>query len=327
LDWSRVAQQAWFHRVHPLLHHTLQQLDLAALPSATKGWFEETSQAAAVWNRFGLDELNTVLQVLEQSAVPALVFKGPMLSHVAYGDAGLRHSVDLDVLVRGRDVATVDALLLDQGYRRLNPDASPLRRRIRFLFQHEHHYARGELVYNLDIHATAVKPSLGYRIPFETLHARAQEIQIGDRSFLTPSVEDMLQLLCYHGAKDRWVRLRRICDINELVRRHPDLEWEAVLTRARVARGERIVALGLHLAHTVLDLPLPESVRRFMDQHPSMIAWGNRLAARLPRRVDEMAWGSLRERVAYPLAIQDTLAGKVRYAAYAGMGKLVSRIA
>jgi hypothetical protein len=279
------------------------------------------------WNRFALDELDRVMRLLDRSGMPTLVFKGPVLGRLAYGDENLRPSVDLDILVPADQLGHVDALIRKEGYRRLNPDASPLRRRIRFLFQHEHHYARGELVYNLDIHATAVKPSLGYRIPFETLHARAQEIQIGDRSFLTPSVEDMLQLLCYHGAKDRWVRLRRICDINELVRRHPDLEWEAVLTRARVARGERIVALGLHLAHTVLDLPLPESVRRFMDQHPSMIAWGNRLAARLPRRVDEMAWGSLRERVAYPLAIQDTLAGKVRYAAYAGMGKLVSRIA
>jgi len=104
------------------------------------------------------------------------------------------------------------------------------------------------------------------------------------------------------------------------------LDWEAVLARARVGRCERIVALGLHMAHTVLDLPLPEQVQRFIDQHPSMIAWGNRLAARLPGRIDETAWGSLRERVAYPLAIQDTLAGKVRYATYAGLGKLVSRI-
>jgi len=326
LDWARVAQQAKFHRVHPLVHHTLQQLECVSLPAKIRAWFEETSRAAVAWNRFGLDELDAILRLLERSGLQALVFKGPVFSHLAYGDAGLRHSVDLDVLIQPEHMSTVDEMLRDEEYRRLNPDSSPLRRRIRFFFQKEHHYARGELVFNLDIHTAAVAPTFNPGISFEGLYQRAQTVTIREGRFRTPATEDLLLLLCLHGAKDRWARLKRICDINELTRSHPDLNWEAVLVRARVAECERIVALGLHLARTVLDLPLPGQVRRFIDQHPLMIEWGNRLASRLPRRLDEPAWGSLRERVTYPLAIQDTPTGKVRYATYAALGKLMSRI-
>ena len=67
-------------------------------------------------------------------------------------------------------------------------------------------------------------------------------------------------VLCIHGGKHAWERLAWICDVAELVRRTPDLDWTAVSTEAERLRAGRILRLGLRLADELLDAPLPPHV-------------------------------------------------------------------
>ena len=324
-QWKDVLRQAHHHLVQPLVYRATQAAGITC-PANLRTRFAEDMRAIKAWNKFGLTELQRILTLFEEKGVPALVFKGPVLSHLSYGSTDLRFSADLDVLVRPSDMDEVDALLTEDEYRRLNSDSTSLHRKIRFYFQKEHHYSRGNLIYNFDVHTTAIKPSLGQWTTFEVLSERAQDVHIAGNVFPSLSTEDLLQLLCFHGAKDRWTRLRRICDISGLIHRNPNIDWTAVIERAQATRCERILCLGLYITDTVLGLSLPNHMFDFVCRYPQMMYWGDRLAARLPSRSYNSTWGSLRERVAYPLAIQDTLAGKVRYATYAGLGKLVSRI-
>jgi hypothetical protein len=327
VDWNQVFNQACFHRVEPLVHHTLRQLTPVDA-SEPPDWalFREEAHAARARGQFGLDELHRVLCRFEQVGVPALTFKGPVLGSMAYGEVGLRSSVDLDLLVRPRDMDTVDSTLRDSGYRPLNADVSRLHRRIRFFLEREHHYAQGPAVFNLDVHTTPVKPSFAYRASFQTLYRRAQSVTVGPRDFMAPSVEDLLLILCYHGAKDRWARLKRICDVNELVRHSSSLDWGALLKGAERLKATRILALGLFMAQRTLETPLPPHVVDFVVKHSAMVRWGNVLVERLPDRVNESQWGSPTERIMYPLAVQDTVRQKARYALVTGVGKLVSLI-
>jgi hypothetical protein len=70
--------------------------------------------------------------------------------------------------------------------------------------------------------------------------------------------EDLLMFLCAHGAKHGWERLEWICDVAQLVRQQPDLNWESIVTRARARGCERMVLLGLLLARDLLEAPVPE---------------------------------------------------------------------
>ena len=89
---------------------------------------------------------------------------------------------DLDVLVPSADIEAVDALLRQDDYTRLNPDPSPARRRIRYFFEREHHYMRGNNVYNIDIHAAPITPRFSYPVSFNTLaDARNNGRDPGDR--------------------------------------------------------------------------------------------------------------------------------------------------
>jgi len=74
--------------------------------------------------------------------------------------------------------------------------------------------------------------------------------------------EDLLLILCVHGAKHRWEQLNWVCDLAELIRVHQNLDWEGLLTRSRTLGCERILLLGLFLAHHLLGALLPAEVLR-----------------------------------------------------------------
>ena len=46
----------------------------------------------------------------------------------------------------------------------------------------------------------------------------------------------------------------------KLLRSHPDLDWERIFANATAWHCQRLMHMGLALAHRVLDAPIPESV-------------------------------------------------------------------
>jgi hypothetical protein len=50
-----------------------------------------------------------------------------------------------------------------------------------------------------------------------------------------------------------------------LVKGHPDLNWELVLEEAARAGIKRLLLLGLSLAQSLLQIPLPEFIRQELD--------------------------------------------------------------
>ena len=50
----------------------------------------------------------------------------------------------------------------------------------------------------------------------------------------TLAPEDLLLILCVHGAKHYWSKLGWICDVAELLRVHPGLKWTALQIQANI---------------------------------------------------------------------------------------------
>lgn len=72
--------------------------------------------------------------------------------------------------------------------------------------------------------------------------------------------EDLLILLCVHGSKHAWEQLKWVCDVAELVRRRPALDWSRVLFQAGEWRCRRLVLLGLAMAHSLFDTAVPRTI-------------------------------------------------------------------
>jgi hypothetical protein len=85
------------------------------------------------------------------------------------------------------------------------------------------------------------------------------------RKVLALVPEDLLLALALHGGKHQWGRLSWVCDLAELARAYP-LNFDSLTERARELRCERLLWLGLAVAHDLLEAPWPpEILRRVRD--------------------------------------------------------------
>jgi hypothetical protein len=67
-----------------------------------------------------------------------------------------------------------------------------------------------------------------------------------------------------------WPKLKWICDVAELIRSYPGMDWTGVLKRARGSGTERMLSLGLFLAHDLLGPVLPADILRTAMASPAV---------------------------------------------------------
>jgi SAM-dependent methyltransferase len=96
-------------------------------------------------------------------------------------------------------------------------------------------------------------------IDLDAMFTRLLPLEIGGQSVRTFSVEDLLVMLCVHGAKHFWERLSWIVDIAQLTAAH-DVDWALLMAIAEKMASTRFLLLGLYLAHTLFEAPLPPEV-------------------------------------------------------------------
>ena len=168
----------------------------------------------------------------------------------AYGDVRLREFADLDILVRKEDLGRVIELLSSNG---LQPapaltksQQAALRR-----FECAHNFGdEGEVLF--DVHWNFAAPYSAFKFPVDRIWERRQRVSIGGRQLLSLSSEDLLLVLCLHGATHFWERLGWIADVAALVSREVNLNWEQVIADAANSGNRRMLSLGLSLANKLL---------------------------------------------------------------------------
>jgi len=242
LDWELVLDEAGRHRVIPFLHHhaaTLQPPPLAAQRL-------ERDFAAAARRSLALTAaLVEAVDALRASGIGVTPFKGPALALAAFGSVILRQFDDLDVLVHRADLPRAEHILAQRGYRPATGHG-PARA-----------WARDETT--LRLHCGLASPWVGTR-GIAGLWVRRRPLDLGDIRVSAPGPEDHLLLLTLHAAQRVWGRLGWLADVAALLERHPALDHFAVRYEARRHGIERLVRLGLGLAQTLVDAPLPREV-------------------------------------------------------------------
>lgn len=104
LNWPRFLQLVRAHRVvGPVLGGFLTT-DLRNVPDSELAQLKADHNANARRSLFLTGQLIAVLQLLSSHRIPAISFKGPILSLDAYGDPAIRGSGDLDLLIHRSDM-------------------------------------------------------------------------------------------------------------------------------------------------------------------------------------------------------------------------------
>ncbi len=318
LQWGYLVTLAGYHGVQPLLYCHLREMDDALLSEPHMTWLRGVVGARSAHSLILMQELGRLSEVFEREAFPTLAVKGAVLAQSVYGGIAARPFVDIDLVVRREDFDRLDRMLAREGYgsKPLTPfrKASYLYLNGQYTFWRRIH-SLGEAQAFIDVHTAIMPPGYRYSESFDALLARSVTVPIAGRDVRTLGTEDLLQVLCYHGLKNRWDRFKYICDVAELVRAYPGLDWHAVYDRMGAMRSRRILRLGLLLAADLLAAPLPKHVRDDIRRDHRVRTLGHDLLERLPKQAHmkvEPYW----DRVRLNVLAQDGVAGGLRYGAY-----------
>lgn len=272
LDWDEVVESALIHRVVPLLYQALNTHVSTLVPADILEELRQEFQDNQLDNLALTQELLKLLKLLAEHQIPAIAFKGPLLAAAVYQNLALRMFSDLDILVHPQHFGEARDLLVAHGYRSgmkhvylLNSPRHE-QKLIRALgecpFQHP------ETLFCVDLHRRLVAGEFYHlSFTFDQIWYRLQTVPFLGTSIASLHPEDLLLYLCVHGAKDRWRRLSWVCDIAELVQRHPDLSWADLHQKACWAGTEQMLLLGLVLAQELLAVELPDAIATLIESN------------------------------------------------------------
>ena len=265
IHWENLRRLAEYHKMIPLLFHHLSRHVTEAIPAEWMAQLRQAAHGHVVWNYHQLENLRHLIVRLEAHDIPVIPYKGVALSLRLYGGLELRHTGDLDIIVPPAAYAPAKALLEAEGLRCPYPmTAAEEVQLVREYGELSLWSEERNLV--LELHWGISPRYFSFPLAAMNLWAESEWQEFNGCRWRMPSDEDTLILLCVHGAIHAWSTLKWISDIAELMRTPQRINWEQVLMRARVLRSERMVLVGLWLAHQLLAAPLPVQVQQRIAQ-------------------------------------------------------------
>lgn len=280
LDWEYIARFAESHGLIPLLYQHLHAHAAEKVPPAVNATLRDQFLRISALNVYLSGELRRLLKLFAANEIDAIPYKGPALAAHAYGNIALRHFGDLDIIVRQRDVPRVMELLLAEGYA-LYPPLNGVQQTLMLRTQCNLPFTRDAHRLIVEIHWRVSARLFSSPLDEESLWKNSRHDTFEGMRIKTLAPEDLLLSLSVHGAKHLWERLSWIADIARLVEVDLDLNWEELLERARRTGTERMLLLGLYVAHDLLGANLPAHVEAKFETDEEIAPLAGQIYSRL----------------------------------------------
>lgn len=303
LNWETVLNRAWWHRIRPLTHVHLCAQPVGTVPEHVLAELAEHADELSKRNQRLSKALADVATFFEDARLRAVVFKGPTLTQDAYGDLALRECGDLDLLVCKDDFPKVAEMLVSHGFKSWWERDDKNQQ----VFACE--FERSDAT--LDVHWNLSPEWLNYRVDFDRLWESGIPLSSGGQLMRKLQPEDAIAVLCIHGTKHWWERLRWICDVAEVVNSGLITDWDGVKTAAVQARCLRSVSLGLWLASDLLSANLPADAMRRFDFTPTIKRLGAQVRTWLGYAEQGGEMRKLRERFLFRMGVCERMRDRV----------------
>lgn len=274
LDWDWIGTTVHESRVAPLVADALERVDFASVPEDVAELFRARARTARLRHLGHMGELLALARALAAADVEVQVYKGPALAELLYPDPGLREYSDLDVVVLPADLARAREVVVSGGWEPVEPRAGAAL--AEFVARDcEERFVRPGTGFLLELHWRFLPKNQPQRLDVEESWARSDRVTWAGTSLRVLEPSDLLLALCHHaGEKHRWMRLQMVADVARYLVRHRELDLDATIARANTRGLEDCVLVGLYLAWSWLDAPVPRAT-------VERIAASTRLRARI----------------------------------------------
>ena len=157
---------------------------------------------------------------------------------------------------------------------------SPAQRRRFSRLMHHFEYLDDQGGLRAELHWRSIHNQPPEVMDLTRLHSRASTVAVAGYRLPAMSLPDNVLYLCAHGAVHFWHRLLWLIDLAEMLRGNPEINWPQLMASASEAGLMCPLALGVMLAHELLEVPLPEAIRTYALQD-RMVSYSANVAYRL----------------------------------------------
>jgi hypothetical protein len=240
------------HRVLPLVYFNLKEDSLISAELKEKlKQHSAANQLQALQSRHMQFRLQKELDLQQYKG---FFLKGVTLSEQYYGDAGLRHVMDIDCWVEQKAFRPIAHWLFNVGYCAV-PDIQSLNeRQLAFVQKTDH-----------DLQFLTEKPGLPKVIE---LHWKLRGPLGGFN--LQPEAPmnevDHFLYLCTHGTEHGWFRMKWLFDIPQIIDA-VSFDWEAVRERAIALDCLDHLEIAMLVLQEFLNEPIPKSILSRLVPH------------------------------------------------------------
>ncbi len=264
--WQCLTQTADRHGVLSLLYSRINNICPEAVPEPVLNQWRRSFQYIAQRNLFLTGELVNLLKLLKNQDIVALPYKGPVLATLVYKNVALRRFGDLDIIVQQKDIFAVRELLIAQGYRpNIEMTDAELVKYLNSKTEHTYDFVHKDKNVFLEIH-WRIAPKYITSIEAKDLWPDLEPFSLAGTTINNLPLEDWLPILCVHGSRHVWERLSWLCDIATLIDKNPDINWDKVVHQANIWGCQRMLFLGLYMAHDLFGVSLPAEIWQQMKK-------------------------------------------------------------
>jgi 2-polyprenyl-3-methyl-5-hydroxy-6-metoxy-1,4-benzoquinol methylase len=258
VDWNEVVACASQHNLLPVLCRRFLAPEAAWLTQNQRETLIEIERLLGRNSMLLLGEMLRLQGLFETGQIPAIPFKGPVLTWLAYRSFTLRTCVDLDFVVPQRYIPQSVSLLRAAGY---NAQFAPgeAQAGVNGPAPGQYGFVSGSNGTVVEVHTERTLRYFPRALNLDEMNARLIPLEIGGRKLRTFSAEDTLVMLCVHGTKHFWERLAWILDIARMIEVQ-GVDWRFLLEIAAKMESTRVLLLGLYLAHDLFSTSLPQPV-------------------------------------------------------------------
>ena len=263
LDWNYILNRAATEGVSSLLFYNLIRIEDTVLPPrAILQKLEHEYLQTTFRNLKFLGERDRILQLLQQTGIPALGLKGGFLIDNVYHNLSLRPMSDLDILIKKEHLDQVHQQLIRLGYTcGLSEDDIYRRQSQTSRYLNSVVYTRHEdlrLCLNLHwhLHNSGFPLYMHTNIQMEKIW---QQTKVGANGQLTMAPHHLLIHLAEHAFRHGFNRLNMLVDITQVVRFYGgEIDWPALANDSFKFGLSKRVFYSLYLEAGELGAGIPK---------------------------------------------------------------------
>ncbi len=192
---------------------------------------------------------------LRKNTIRAVCYKGPVLSYINHKDISVRQYCDIDFLVEEKDVELIRKVMIQLGFEE-ERKIKGWKRNLYQWFECENNFFKVDTGPWVEIHHKILPRLLVIKDSNEIWLKETEWIVFVGSKIEVPRQENSLLILCLHGSKHLWCKLKWSADLYHFLKSHPGLDWSYIEVTSKHLGIERLISIGLNVVRHLYDLEL-----------------------------------------------------------------------